>query len=103
MRSLLTRLTLGAAMVAGVPAAIPLAPVHANGAPTVLSGETPSAVVDGTATLVGRHDAKAVLNLNLGLKVHNSDLLDRLIAEENDPQNPRYGHFLTRADYLRQF
>ena len=69
----------------------------------VLSRQTPAVVAQGKAIVRARHNADAMLTLNIGLGVHNSAQLDALIGAASDPQSPAYGHYLTRAQYLASF
>ncbi len=89
-------------------------PLGAPGRPTLaadtgvqvrhaLVGQTPDAVTRGLARLRGAHDPRAVLTLNIGLGVHNSDALDALIVAAGTPGNPLYGHYLSPAQYAATY
>jgi kumamolisin len=66
----------------------------------VIGGDTPPPVEHGSARPHGHHDQNGLLTLNVGLDVRNSAELDALIAAASRPGSPRYGHYLTNAQYL---
>jgi kumamolisin len=68
-----------------------------------LVGDTPQPVAAHAVAPLNRHDANAVLSLNVGLAVHNSDGLDSLIRAASTPGNPAYGHYLSAAQYRTEF
>ena len=71
--------------------------------PRVLQGQTPAAVVDGSATPHGQQNPATPLTLTIGLAAHDSAALDALIAAASDPASPSYGHYLTPAQYMARF
>jgi hypothetical protein len=62
-------------------------------------GDVPLLVAHGAVMPVARHDASAVLSLNVGLDVRNSVELDSVIRAASTPGNPGFGHYLTPAQY----
>lgn len=89
-------------MAIGIPARSVLrAAQQGNGKP--VQGVTPAAVAQGRAATRGRHDPNHVLNLNVGLGVHNSAQLDALIQAASTPGDPLYGHYLTNEQYMAQY
>jgi len=85
------------------PTARPLLPGPRPSPRHTLSHETPNVVVRGAVARRARHDPQALLILDLGLVVRDSATLDALIAAANIPGNPRYGRYLSNAEYVARF
>src|SRR5579862_1474621 len=48
-------------------------------------------------------NSKSQVKLSVALKLRNSDVLNRLIAAQNDPHSALYHRYLTSQDFTRQF
>jgi kumamolisin len=70
---------------------------------TAVSNDTPAAVAQGQASLLGDYDTNTVLNINVGLAVREPEQLNELIAAASTPGSPDYGHYLTNAQYMARF
>jgi Pro-kumamolisin, activation domain/Bacterial Ig-like domain (group 3) len=99
----LVLLVVAAAAVFGLSSAHAGAIRRAAAKQKLLPGDTPAAVAHGNAQLRGRHDPNAVFRVNVGLGVRNSAGLDALIRAASTPGSPRYGHYLTQAQYLARY
>ncbi len=80
-------------------------PGVALGAPALrtLAGQTPAVVTRGGAQIVGVHPPASTLAFNVDLPVRESAALDSLIEQASTPGSPRYGDYLTQAQYRARF
>lgn len=67
------------------------------------SANTPAAVSQGLAVFRSHYNPTSTLNINVGLAVRHSAELDQLIDAVSTPGNPRYGHYLTQAQYRAEY
>src|ERR1700722_11395575 len=68
----------------------------------------PRAGVLSTARVTAGNDLGAApltttVNIAVVLKYHSQDRLDRLVAEQGDPDSPYYHHFLTPRQFAKLF
>lgn len=66
-----------------------------------LSGSTPEVVQD--SRLVRHANPEAVLEIVVGLKLHDEDQLDSLMQRQQDPTAPEYLQFLSADDFNKRF
>jgi subtilase family serine protease len=66
-----------------------------------VAGTTPSAANRGQ--LVSRHASSDVVSAQVSLNIRNQDQLDRLLADQVNPQSPLYKHYLTSEQYRAMF
>jgi hypothetical protein len=65
--------------------------------------DTPLPVARGHASFHAHQNPNSTLKLNVGLDVRNSAQLDALITAASTPGNPRYGHYLSQAQYIANY
>jgi hypothetical protein len=70
---------------------------------SLLDSDVPAVVADGHAVLLARHDASAVIRLNIGLELRDQAGLDAYWKAMTTPGNPAYGRHLTKAQYRARF
>ncbi|GER90409.1 hypothetical protein KDW_45710 [Dictyobacter vulcani] len=65
----------------------------------------PGHVIPALAHAIPLHATAAnnVLQLSIGLKLHNKDALTQLIEQQNNPHSPQYQHFLTPQEFAARF
>lgn len=66
-----------------------------------LHGHTPPVV--GQAELVGKADPNEKQQVIIGLELRNEAELDKLIAEQADPNSPNYGKYITPDEFNQRF
>jgi subtilase family serine protease len=76
-------------------------PAYSENGKVVVRGNTPAALQK--AVLVGHSDPNRVLDIVVGLNLHNEQELRDLIVRQTDPASPDYHHFLTPAEFNERF
>ncbi|GCE20176.1 protease pro-enzyme activation domain-containing protein [Dictyobacter kobayashii] len=54
-------------------------------------------------TPIGPKVTSSILNLSISLVPRNKQLLDTMMADQNNPLSPRYHHYLTPQEFKAQF
>jgi len=80
---------------------LPLAICQANSGIIEVKNNTPYVLPE--STLAGHTDPTAVLDIVIGLRWQNEQLLDEQLARMQDPDSPNYRQFLKSAEFERQF
>ena len=69
----------------------------------VLSGHVPEAIARLNLKPIGRLPATNRLNLAIGLPLHNTNALNKLLQDMYDPRSPQFRHYLTPEQFTEKF
>ncbi|MGD0191237.1 MAG: S53 family peptidase [Rhizomicrobium sp.] len=90
----------GTIVTAAVLAALTATPSFAG---QLLTTHVPDPVARQLVQVAGRPDPNTVLHLDVVLPMRNDGQLDELLQQIYDPKSPQYRHYLTVAEFTRQF
>ena len=94
-----------AAMIAGMLSIVLLVSIawsqHTGTAGIIILGNKSPAL--SRATLLGRQDPNAVMDIVVGLKLRNEKELEDLIARQSDPKSSDYHNFITPLGFTERF
>jgi len=75
----------------------------ADGSVKDIGGGVAPVVRSGAAQAVGERPASTPLHVTVGLSTRDKPELDAVIAAASTPGGPRYGKYLSRAEYMSRF